>query len=270
MISYIARVDNRIYRLLISLLLVAAIIAGMNALTTTVVAQHLVKVVSDTSVQVTAGNVPGSSYPYNAVVAWQPYDPNNNHWDNVITGHGFSGGAQWVWESYRVQDPLNGDIVTFQKIFTVPGTPGTGTLYITCDNAYEVDINGSTVGSAQLGAGWGPGSLQEPYCQTYGWQTVETWDVSSYLQAGQNVITISGVNEYFGPLDGQGNGNINGNPAGLKFEMDIAYTPGSPTVGGEIIPVSKYQIIAPWATGAIGCILAASATVIIRRRAALK
>jgi Alpha-L-rhamnosidase N-terminal domain len=268
MVTYIARMDNKIYRSLLSLLLAAAILLGMHALTIPVNAQNMIKVVSDTGVQVTAGNVPGASYPYSAVPAWKPYDPNNIHWDNMITGHTFSGGAAWVWESTRVQNPVNGDIVTFQKTFTVPGDATTGTLYITCDNAYEIEINGTTIGSAQLGAGWETSNLTEAYCQTSGWQTVETLNITSAIQAGQNTITIKGVNEYYGPLDGNANGTIDGNPGGLIFEMDIAYTPGSPIVGGEIIPVDPMRLIMPW-LGAGICLMTAAGLVVIRHRQTL-
>lgn len=265
MISYMARIDNRIYRAMLSLLLLAAILLGMNALTMPVIAQNIVKVVSDTGIQVTAGNVPGATYPHSAVFAWEPYDPDNVHWDNMISGHTFSGDADWIWESYRVQNPVNGDIVTFQKTFTVPGNPGTGTLYITCDNGYEVTINGNMIGSAQLGSGWETSNLTEAFCQTSGWQTVETWDVSSALQAGTNTLVIKGVNEYYGPLDGQGNGTVDNNPGGVIFEMDIAYVPGSPIVGGEIIPVNRWQLVAPW-LGTTVCFIAAISLIVIRMR----
>ena len=44
---------------------------------------------------------------------------------------------------------------------------------------------------------------------------------------------------------------IGGSPITFEAaEMDISYTPGSPIVGGEIIPVDRWQLLLPWAGGA--------------------
>jgi hypothetical protein len=182
-------------------------------------------VVSDTTVLVIKGNVLGY-----AVKAWEPFladpnpaDPNNSVWD-VLTGNFFTGtGADWIWESYRTVHPVEGDIVYFEKTFTIPGGPKNGTLYITCDNGYEVYLNGTLVGSAQLGAGWEASNLTQTYVDTNNWQSVESYDVFSMLVPGTNVLLIKAANEYFGPLDGQIDGTTYLNPASLIFKMDICY-----------------------------------------------
>ena len=181
-------------------------------------------VVSDTTVLVTQGNVLG-----HAVKAWEPFladpnppDPNNSYWD-VHTGNFFTGtGADWIWESYRTVHPVAGDIVYFEKTFTIPGGPKNGTLYITCDNGYEVYLNGALVGNAQLGAGWEASDLTQAYVGV-DWPSIETYDVFSLLVPGTNVLLIKAVNEYMGVLDGQTDGTIRSNPAGLIFKMDICY-----------------------------------------------
>jgi len=84
-----------------------------------------------------AGNVLGATYPYNAILAWQPYDSSNDHWDNSLTGHVFPGSAKWIWASYWVVNPIAGDIVDFKKDTLYPGQPfsanitglGKGTKY---------------------------------------------------------------------------------------------------------------------------------------------
>jgi hypothetical protein len=76
------------------------------------------------------------------------------------------------------------------------------------------------VGSAQLGAGWETSNLTEAYVNSQGWQSVESYDVSSLLVPGTNVLLIKAANEYMGPLDGQG---LGANPAGLIFKMDVCY-----------------------------------------------
>jgi len=189
-------------------------------------------VVSDTSTEVTSGNVYAdpTSYPYPAVFAWEPGPayPNdgpddtswqsNSLWDQqVASTHTFSAGADWIWESYRVVNPAAGDVVDFTKTFNIPGIPTAGTLYITCDNGYEVSLNGTLVGSAQLGAGWRGSDLTESYCTTSGWQSVENYNVFSLLQNGLNTLEIGCANEQLT------NGTISSNPGGLIFEITITY-----------------------------------------------
>jgi hypothetical protein len=176
---------------------------------------------------VTAGST-GGPYPYNAVYAWEPFaDTDPSYWDTRVDYNFCANGADWIWESYRVVHPVDGDIVYFERIFEIPccccpGLPLNGTLHITCDNGYEVYLNGHFVGSAQLNPGWGPGSLTEDYV-TSGFFTVEHYNVSEYLQPAENNLTIIGVNEYMAPDDyGEDWGTVDNNPGGLIFELEIA------------------------------------------------
>jgi hypothetical protein len=188
---------KRLYRKHFWSLVVAAMVLsfGLALLIETPVlaASSNITVASDNSTLVISGNVPGASYPYHAVLAWQPYDPTNNYWNTSITAHVFSSSTRWIWESYRVVHPLAGDIVDFKKDFTIPGNPTAGTLYITCDNGFEVRVNGTLVGSADLGANWRTSNLTESFVQTFDWQTVESWDITPYLVRGANHIEIAGA-----------------------------------------------------------------------------
>jgi hypothetical protein len=184
-------------------------------------------IVSDTNTVVTQGN---GATPHNAVYAWEP-GPNypndgpddsswaaNSKWDQGIN-YNFSGsGADWIWESYRVVHPVAGDVVTFQRNFYIPSNPTSGTLHITCDNGYEVYLNGNLIGSAQLHPGWGPVHLTQTYVDTNGWQSVENYPGLSLVQ-GNNLLEIKTANEYMGPDDGQNDGTISSNPAGLIYEL---------------------------------------------------
>jgi len=186
------------------------------------VTEHCMSVVSDTTVSVTQGNIVG-----NAVEAWQPFDdmfpPYNTFWDQNLD-YSFAGtGADWIWESYHTVHPVDGDIVHFEKTFDIPGTPTSGTLHITSDNGYEVYLNGTLVGSAQLGAGWEASNLTQTYVDTSNWQSVESYDLLSLLVPGSNTLLIKAANEYMGPLDGQEEGTIYTNPGGLIFNADICY-----------------------------------------------
>ncbi|MFX1562173.1 MAG: hypothetical protein ACFFDP_02570 [Promethearchaeota archaeon] len=232
---------------------------GWDAGTELYIAAHAVvlneiamTVVSDANTLVTAGNVPLATYPYNATYAWEPStDTDPSYWDNSLVGHSFSAsGADWIWESYRVVHPVDGDIVNFTRTFEIddecfeindeswftaltdssPWIPYCfppeplidAILYITCDNAYEVYLNGEFVGNAQIEqAGWETSDLTEPWINGDDWQSVESYDVSNLILPGENILEVRGVNEYFGPLDDIYPGTKSTNPAGLIFELNI-------------------------------------------------
>lgn len=195
---------------------------GWDADTPLYIAAHaeVVKVMTMTVVSDTDTIVVDDNNLDNAVLAWvhPAWNPGLNY--------NFSDDADWIWESYRVVHPIAGDIVDFEKTFSIPGNPTAGTLHITCDNGYEVSVNGNLVGSAQLGADWRGSNLTEPYvyASTAGgdhWNTVENYDISSLLAPGANTLAIAGVNEYMGPDDGESYGTVDTNPAGLIFEAEI-------------------------------------------------
>ena len=123
-----------------------------------------------------------------------------------------------------VQNPVSGDIVDFEKTFIIPGSPVCGILYITCDNGYEAYINGNgypagdpNAISAQLGSGWRTSNLSESFVNHSGWASVESWDITAYLQSGVNILEIGTANEQ------NESGIEDPNPAGLIFEIVISY-----------------------------------------------
>lgn len=219
-------------------------------------------IVSDTDTLVISGNGDdGTTYPHNAVYAWEPYsDDTPSFWDKNVDYNFSKNGADWIWESYRVMHPIKGDIVTFRKDFEI-GTsekcchrhhhsinpiveslcrchchheyPLVGVLHITADNGYEVYLNDELVGSAQLGEGYYTSDLTEQYVNTNGWQSIEHYKVAPLLKYGMNNLTIIAVNEYFGPKDGQNNGTIFSNPAGLIFELEISLAKHKETAWGQ-------------------------------------
>jgi uncharacterized repeat protein (TIGR01451 family) len=175
-------------------------------------------VISDTSTVVTYSS---SGYA-------SPGDPaklaivNDNWWTKLT--YDFPSGAQLIWESSKCRNPVSGDIVDFEKTFTIAGTPVSGTLYITCDNGYEAYINGNgypagdpNAISAQLGSGWRTSDLTESFVNASGWASVESWDITAYLQAGINTLEIGTANEQ------EDGGVADSNTAGLIFEIVISY-----------------------------------------------
>ncbi len=184
-------------------------------------------------------STPGETEYYNAgthtwlpaVAAWEPdYNTDPSYWDTSLTGHSFTSDADWIWSSFRTAHPVSGDVVDFRQQFTVPGTPSDGDLWITVDNGYEVYLNGTFLGSAQVhnyqGVDWQDSSLRESWVNSHGWESVEHYDVSPYLVSGVNTLIIEAANEYMGPNDpGQVNGTTSTNPAGAIFELTYSTEP---------------------------------------------
>ncbi|MGD9116291.1 MAG: PKD domain-containing protein [Dehalococcoidia bacterium] len=172
--------------------------------------------VTDTYVSDTATGVVGGG---NAVVA---YDPSG--WDSSLD-YTFPTEAEWVWTTYEVEHPVDGDVVYFDRTITIPAdaTNIQGVLHITCDNGYEVSLNSTSVGSAQVHDAWRSSNLTSAYVDSSGWQNVESWNITSLLQTGANYFEFDCANEYMGPLDGQDAGTVESNPGGLKYEIEITY-----------------------------------------------
>ncbi|MDX1965510.1 MAG: HEAT repeat domain-containing protein [Pirellulales bacterium] len=88
--------------------------------------------------------------------------------------------AQWIWHADL---PANAptDPVYFRAQFPLAGQVKSAELQITCDNHYEVFVNGHKVG------------------QDGEWQNLEAIDVQKQLVQGQNVLAVIGRNESVGP-----------------------------------------------------------------------
>jgi len=205
------------------------------------------------------GNQSGFSSASGALVAaWEP--PNNTDpslWDTQLAldpnGQWLqTNSADWVWESFRVQDPIQGTVIEADAVINVP-VATTGTFRITCDNGYRVDLNGVTISSGD-GAAAGTGTqlsndfaaniatntnLKQVNVSGDGWETVGAYNVN--LVAGNNTFKIFGVNEYMNTDDTHPGfpgvrppgtdpvGTIDNNPAGCIFGLAANAVP--PTVG---------------------------------------
>jgi len=188
--------------------------------------------VSDAGNTLADGNPAFDAYEPNTWYPNMPYTESEpSLWDTTITSsHNFElSGADWIWNTYFVNDDdsthgYSGEIVEFTRTFDIPGTPTAGALWITCDNGYEAKLNGQFIGSAQLSGEWRTSDLHEAYVHTYGWQIAESYNVLGALQAGQNALAITGVNEYLNTDDGDPFlGDEGKNPAGLIYELNINY-----------------------------------------------
>lgn len=156
--------------------------------------------------------------------------------------HDFDVETNWIWygdetsdtgqdidgePTYYVREPVAGDVVELSETFTICGDPESATLYITADNGYEVSLNGVYVGSGQVqdvdDVDWENSNLADVYLDGSGgtWDTVETYDASSALVAGENVLTVLGGNT------ARPSGTVTSNPGGIIYEMDVEYVEGN-------------------------------------------
>ena len=186
-------------------------------------------IVSDTDTIVTEVNNQPITHQ-NAVEAWQPYDPDNDHWDTSID-YTFPDEADWIWETYRTAGPgfwdapIVGRVVRFERSFSIPCSPRGATLDITVDNGYTVWINGNLVGCAQVDSGetdpcigWETSDLTEDYVHTSDWMTVEHYTIDSTdLVTGENVLVILAANEHMS------DGTADTNPAGLIYWLEVEW-----------------------------------------------
>jgi hypothetical protein len=177
-------------------------------------------IISDTDTLVNPGYGVDDGTQANAVLTW--VHPN---WAPVTSQFSESG-ADWIWNTYYVgddnpSDTITGEVITFQRVFEIPGNPYLGLLYMTLDNGYELYINNNEVGSAQVhdvgATEWQDSNLTESYVNTSGWQSVESYDVSGWLSEGENTLEVRAANEQ---MDG---GTNTSNPAGLIYELWYEY-----------------------------------------------
>ncbi len=214
--------------------------------------EHTVLISSDTETMVTAGNT-GLPVPHPAELAWEPRsDTDPSHWDTNVD-YDFVA-ADWIWEAYRVVNPHDGDIVEFERTFSIPGDPIAGSLVIVVDNGYEAYMNDTFLGTANLSGDWRSGDLSYPLVDGTGWRTVFEHDVTDGLVSGDNVLAISAANEYADPSDEDNSvvGTISSNPGGVIYELEITYQtdpcepppPPCPDAGGQQ-PLTETDPCAP-------------------------
>ena len=84
----------------------------------------------------------------------------------------FSAAANWIWYP---EEPVTADR-WFRKSFELDKTGAPARLRITCDNGYEVAINGKLIGAGDR------------------WESIQEYDVTRSLQRGSNEIVVHARN----------------------------------------------------------------------------
>lgn len=124
--------------------------------------------------------------------------------------------AKWTWATPEVNDPASGEVQTYERNFYIDRTPTSGKLTITCDNGYQVFLNGIEVGIDGLDHADSPWDTPEKrHDLGSAWQSAETYDIADKLIQGTNTLEIICVN-YAAP--GVADNQLN--PAGLLYKLE--------------------------------------------------
>ncbi len=174
------------------------------ALAATVIADT-VTVVSDTSVSVYGplnhyAAIDSSDWgtPVSAVVTWK-----HPSWPTIT-------GATWISSAYYTEEPRPDSWRLFSDVIELPSGASNilGNISITSDNAEEVYLNGTMIGS--------DGEVQGIAIDNQEWNTVLTYPLTG-LQAGTNALKII-VRNYAYNTD-----SPTVNPTGLIYKVDVTY-----------------------------------------------
>lgn len=145
-------------------------------------------------------------------------------WTHSAWGPYGVAGAQWIDSSNPTSNTDNNTWRLFTRSFSFPNnaTNISGTLTMNCDNAEEVYLNGTFVGlDTYAPATKIYGDPPPPSGNAHGWNSVESWDVSSILNAGNNDLWTMTRNYAWG---GGPYANPTGLIYGLCYEYDIPDT----------------------------------------------
>jgi hypothetical protein len=142
-------------------------------------------------------------------------------------------GAHWIWETQLFQANQQGHPATFSKTFSIPPNAGAiaGQLQITADNAFDVQVNGTEVGSG------------------HDWAHVSSFDIASAPRSGQNTITATVTND--------GGFDAVGNPAGLYYSATVSFATDS-TPPTTIATIDAQTGMNGWYRGPVTVTLAAT------------
>ncbi len=86
-----------------------------------------------------------------------------------------SGEPQWIWSSKHAKDQIPNERCYFRKSFTMDDVEQ-GKVQITCDDKFDLYVNGRHVGSGTE------------------WQKLKSFDIQRFLVAGANTIAVAAEN----------------------------------------------------------------------------
>jgi alpha-L-rhamnosidase len=133
--------------------------------------------------------------------------------------------AKWLQAGFT-EDSIKRPAQYFRKAFAINKTIQSATAYITAHGMYEAQINGKRIGDYYLTPGWTSYNKRLQY---------QVYDVTSLLQAGNNVAGIVAANGWYrGYLAWDDNKNVYGKKLAVLFQLQIEYTDGTTeTIGSD-------------------------------------
>lgn len=130
----------------------------------------------------------------------------NSVWGSIL-------GANWVWSSNPVANPLIDETKTISKWFEVPGVTQSANLEIFADNTYEVTLNATMVGQDLLEDNYSVGGVNGAPGNGG-----DSFSIAPVLfSEGGNIMHFEVMNM------GLEDSTPETNPAGLIFKLDISY-----------------------------------------------
>jgi hypothetical protein len=140
-------------------------------------------------------------------------------------------GAHWIWAPNinGTTKPAELNQFFFSKTFQLNGTKAFGSISISADDFAEVRVNGHVVGTI--------GSVSDFSTAMLAQSSLTTFDLSAFLAAGTNVLTIRAENGRFGLCCPS---SYSGNPAAVVFGgsltgASIQISPGRGPVGTKVL-----------------------------------
>lgn len=150
-------------------------------------------------------------------------------------------GATWIWAPgiTGTTSPAFPAEFFFSKTFNLSGAPIAGTISVAVDDFAEVFVNSTSVGTT--------GSVTDVSLAGAAQSSLITFNITSFLVAGTNVITVRAANGQFGC----GTGPYSCNPAGVVFGGSLQFQSAVVEVGIDIKPGSFPNSINPNSQGVI-------------------
>ncbi len=108
---------------------------------------------------------------------------------------------KWIWNNPDAASKAKAETIYLRKEFTLPELPTEAAVVLTCDNAFQLQVNGQRAGEGDV------------HTRSY------VFDVRSKLKRGQNFIAVKAVNRLPGDVDPKAGEAVPGteNPAGFIF-----------------------------------------------------
>lgn len=137
--------------------------------------------------------------------------------------------ATWIWGDVEVEDPSEDETQTFTKTFYLDQVPSSAVLELAADNGALVKVNGNTVLDHL--------STLDDSDQNYN-DPVDSIDITSEVQAGENIIEVTVTNLGYATQDSHVN------PAGFIYRITA-----EDTLCGEPKEVVENSCIVPGEDG---------------------